>query len=63
VEQIAKRCTEVETGARNIDYIMSGTILPRMAQEILTQMSQGEMPGEVDLGISEDGSFDIAFKE
>jgi type VI secretion system protein VasG len=61
VEQIAARCTEVETGARNIDYIMTGSIMPRMSQEILSRMSEGEMPSEVHLGLDEDGSFKIDF--
>ncbi len=61
VEQISARCTEVETGARNIDYIMTGSIMPRMSQEILARMSEGEMPSEVHLGLDEDGSFKIDF--
>jgi type VI secretion system protein VasG len=61
LDQIAARCTEVETGARNIDYIMSGTIMPRMSQEILTRMGEGAMPTEVHLDIAEDGSFKIEF--
>jgi len=63
VEQIAKRCIEVETGARNIDHIMNGTILPMMSQEILARMSEGDMPSEVRMGILEDGSFKIDFGE
>ena len=62
VEQISARCTEVETGARNIDYIMTGSIMPRMSQEILARMSEGEMPSEVHLGLDEDGSFKIDFR-
>ena len=61
VNQIAARCTEVETGARNIDYIMTGSIMPKMSQEILTRMTEEEMPSQVHLGLSEDGSFDISF--
>ncbi len=61
VEQIAGRCIEVETGARNIDHIMNGTILPQMSQEILARMSEGEMPSEVHLGIEEGGGFKISF--
>lgn len=62
VNQIAARCTEVETGARNIDYIVSGSIMPRMSQEILTRMAGEEMPAHVHLKVSEDGTFDISFK-
>ena len=61
VNQIAARCTEVETGARNIDHIMSGTILPQMSREILTRMSQEAVPSEVRLGLAEAGSFKIDF--
>jgi type VI secretion system protein VasG len=61
VEQIAARCTEVETGARNIDYIMNGSIMPRLSQEILTCMGEGAMPTEVHLDLAKDGSFKIDF--
>jgi type VI secretion system protein VasG len=61
VAQIASRCTEVETGARNIDHILKGTVLPRMSREILARMGEGAMPSEVRLGLAGDGSFEIAF--
>jgi len=61
VDQIAARCTEVETGARNIDYIMNGTIMPRMSQEILVRMGEDAMPSAVHLDLADDGSFKIEF--
>lgn len=61
IDQIAKRCTEVETGARNIDHMMNGTILPQMSREILGRLSEGAMPSEVHLGMAEDGFFQISF--
>ena len=61
VDQISKRCTEVETGARNIDHMMNGTILPQMSREILGRLSEGAMLSEVHLDIAEDGSFKISF--
>ena len=63
VDQIAARCTEVETGARNIDYIMSNTIMPKMSQKILAGMSEGELPSLVELDLGADGGFIIDFKE
>lgn len=63
VEQIAARCTEVETGARNIEYILNGNILPRMAQEILTHMTEEEMPSKVNLGVDKKGEFTIKFQK
>jgi len=61
VDQIAARCTEVETGARNIDYIMTGSIMPRMSQEILVRMGEGTTPAEVHLDMAKDGTFKISF--
>ena len=61
VDQIARRCTEVETGARNIDHIMNGTILPQMSQEILARLSEGAMPSEAHLDMTGEGSFKISF--
>lgn len=63
VDRITDRCTEVETGARNIDHIMRGSILPRMSQEILGHLSKGEMPAAVHLGSADDGSFSIHFAQ
>lgn len=59
--QIAARCTEVETGARNVDYILNGSVLPRLAREILAHMSDGNMPAGVTLGTDEQGTFTLVF--
>ena len=61
VETISARCTEVETGARNIDYIVRGTIMPQLSQEILSHITTGGMPAAVSLDMAGDGSFSMAF--
>ncbi|HGJ67515.1 TPA: type VI secretion system ATPase TssH [bacterium] len=63
VEQIAARCTEVETGARNIDHILSGTLLPRISTEILQQMTIGPLPEKLKVGITDDGDFSFEFAD
>jgi type VI secretion system protein VasG len=60
---IAERCTEVETGARNIDSIIRGTILPLLSREILAKMSEGAMPSKAVLGLAPEGGFHIDFEE
>ncbi len=62
INQIAARCTEVETGARNIDYILQGTLLPRISGEILKGLGERALPPEVHLGLREDGDFEVSFK-
>ena len=61
VQQIAARCTEVETGARNIDFILRGTVMPLMSEEILARMSGEEQPTAVTLDVSDDGDFKVDF--
>ncbi len=63
VQQIAARCTEVETGARNVDFILRSSIMPLMSQGILSRMSTGEQPGSVNLEIGADGDFAVQFQD
>ncbi len=55
VEAIASRCTEVDSGARNIDHILSHTLLPEMSREILGRMAEGEHVEEIRVSVNEDG--------
>ena len=61
VDQIVARCSETETGARNIEYILAGTVLPRLAASILEHMSDAAMPSAVALDVGEDGGFTMTF--
>ena len=63
VTQIAARCTEVETGARNVDFILRSTIMPLMSQEILSRMSTGTQAGDVNLDIGAEGEFAVRFTD
>jgi type VI secretion system protein VasG len=42
VSEIVRRCTEVESGARNVDHILTGTLLPEISSEMLSRMVTGE---------------------
>jgi len=60
IESIASRCTEVDSGARNVDHILTNTLLPDMSKEILTRMGKGEQIKAVKVAIDGDGFvFDI----
>jgi type VI secretion system protein VasG len=47
IENIAARCTEVASGARNIDHILTNTLLPEMSRELLARMGTGEQVKEI----------------
>lgn len=55
VEAIASRCTEVDSGARNIDHIMSNSLMPDMSREILSRMAVGEEIETVSVTMDGDG--------
>ena len=60
IESIAARCTEVESGARNVDHILTNTLLPEMSKELLSRMASGEKLSEVKVGLGAEGFvFDI----
>jgi type VI secretion system protein VasG len=62
VDRIAERCTQVESGARNIDYIINKSILPDISSSLLMQMAEEEMPGKLIMDIDESGDFHYRFE-
>ena len=60
IESIGSRCKEVESGARNVDHILTNTLLPEMSKELLSRMARGEQIKEVKVSLRGEGlGFDI----
>ncbi len=57
VDTIARRCTEVDTGARNIDHILTKTLLPQMSAEFLGRMAEGKTIRDVRITVADDETF------
>jgi type VI secretion system protein VasG len=57
IDEVAKRCTEVESGARNVDNILTNSLLPDMSRQILGRMAEGEKLQSIHVGIGENGAF------
>jgi type VI secretion system protein VasG len=57
VNAVADRCTEVESGARNVDNILTNTLLPELSRMILEQIALGRKLGAIRVGVGEDGTF------
>ncbi|MGE3809094.1 MAG: type VI secretion system ATPase TssH [Gemmataceae bacterium] len=51
INLVASRCKEVESGARNVDHIITGTLLPEMAREFLAAMADGRPVTNVKIGV------------
>jgi type VI secretion system protein VasG len=55
IEEIANRCKEVESGARNVDQILTGTLLPEMSGEFLSRMATSQAVSRVHVRITDGG--------
>jgi len=57
VAEIANRCKEVESGARNVDHILTRTLLPEMSGEFLSRMAVGENIRRVHVSVDPSSRF------
>lgn len=57
VQTIADRCTETSSGARNVEKILSRTLLPQLSGEVLSRLADGGAIDTIHVGLNEDGSF------
>ncbi|MPW44453.1 hypothetical protein A7A69_03135 [Acinetobacter sp. Ac_1271] len=52
VELLLSRCTEVDSGARNIDHILNASILPALATEILMALAAQQLPKQIFIDVN-----------
>ncbi|MGA9627671.1 MAG: type VI secretion system ATPase TssH [Bryobacteraceae bacterium] len=57
IDEIARRCTEVESGARNVDNILTNTLLPEISRQLLSRIAEGEKLESIGVDIGADGNF------
>jgi type VI secretion system protein VasG len=57
VEALLARCTEVDSGARNIDHILNGTLLPEIAGTVLERMGQGTPFARIKVSANKEGEY------
>lgn len=57
IDTVASRCTDVDSGARNVYNILTGTLLPEMSGEVLSRMASGEGISKAHVSVGEDGNF------
>lgn len=60
IDAVAARCTEVESGARNVDNILTNTLLPDISRRLLNMMAEGMRPETITVSAGADGNFQYA---
>jgi len=63
IDGIAARCTEVESGARNVDNIVTNTLMPAMSQLLLTALIEGTRPDAIRVSMTGGGDFDYTMEQ
>jgi type VI secretion system protein VasG len=63
IQEVANRCTEVESGARNVDNILTNTLMPDISRHLLTSMAEGRKLSGVTVTIGAGGAFEYSFAE
>jgi type VI secretion system protein VasG len=56
VQEVVSRCHEVDSGARNIDHILTGSMLPDLSKRLLARMADGGPVNKVRV-VMEGGDF------
>lgn len=57
IAEILNRCKEVESGARNVDHILTRSLLPEMSGEFLSRMATGQGVARVHVSVADGGKF------
>jgi type VI secretion system protein VasG len=57
VDAVLARCTEVDSGARNVDHILNGSLLPEIAQSVLVRMAEGGSLSKIKVSANAAGEF------
>jgi len=59
VEAVHQRCTEVESGGRAIDNILTNSMLPQISAEVLARMARAEAFSKVEVATDAAGAFQV----
>ncbi len=54
IELLLSRCTEVDSGARNVDNILNASVLPALATEILVALAEQKLPQQILIDVQDD---------
>ena len=57
IDTVLARCTEVDTGARAVDHILNGALLPEVADSVLARMAEGRPIQKIKVSAGKDGQF------
>ncbi|OJH38151.1 type VI secretion system ATPase TssH [Cystobacter ferrugineus] len=63
VDVLARRCTESETGARNVEHLLRGSLMPEVSRNLLQCLAGGRAPAHLHVGLTPEGGWHTHFTE
>ena len=61
VDAIAARCTETQSGARNVESIINQTIVPTLANKMLGAMAESRTTKDIAVSVGSGGELNYDF--
>jgi type VI secretion system protein VasG len=59
VAALTERCSDPDTGARNVDHVLRGSLMPELSRALLEKITAGEKPSRLAVGIDAGGGFKL----
>jgi type VI secretion system protein VasG len=64
IDALAQRCTEAETGARNVEHVLRGSLMPVLARALLERLAASEHPPRgLEVGLEQTGEWRLTFAD
>ncbi len=63
LDELVRRCTDADTGARNVDHTLRSSLMPALAKTVLEYMADGEIPPKLEIGLSPEGGWRFDFSD
>ncbi|PRQ02884.1 Chaperone protein ClpB [Enhygromyxa salina] len=63
LDELVRRCTDADTGARNVDHTLRASLMPALAKSLLEYMAEGEVPPKLEIGLAPEGSWRFDFAD
>jgi type VI secretion system protein VasG len=59
VDNLTERCNDPETGARNVDHVLRGSLMPALSRALLEKLAAGQKPAQLAVGLDPTGGFSL----
>ena len=63
IDELARRCTDPGSGARNVDHILRASLMPELARALLERLAEDALPGKLRIELSPAGGWRFDFQE